>query len=116
MQEDAIRIRVLKDLEWDIVGHPQGSERSLPGKLPKKSEKGFSGPLGPGVKKRFDKESKMTIFQAVGSSSTCFRFFKPFFGPGAERPRKPLFRLLSEFPRKRPFDPSKFREKLKGNN
>ena len=51
-------------LDWDNVGHLQGSKRPLPRKLRKKSEKGFPGPFGPGVnnleksQKRVENEPK----------------------------------------------------------
>ena len=42
-------------------------------------------------------------------SSSHFRlFFEPFFGPGAERPQQPLFRLFSKFSRERIFDPCRW--------
>ena len=41
----------------DIVGLLQESKRPLPRKLRKKSEKGFPGPLGPGVEEA-QKKSK----------------------------------------------------------
>ena len=42
----------------DIVGLLQESKRPLPRKLRKKSEKGFPGPLGPGVEKARKKSKK----------------------------------------------------------
>ena len=42
----------------DIVGLLQESKRPLPKKLRKKSEKGFPGPLGPGVEKNPKKSRK----------------------------------------------------------
>ena len=89
---------------WDIVGHQQGSKRPLPGNSEKISEKGFRGlsapgPLGPGVKK-LEHESKNDNFSIFPGFSTLFR---AFFDPGAERPRQPLFRLFSGFPKERPF-------------
>ena len=56
----------------------------MPEQTPKKkSEKGFPGPLGPGVKKR-SKTSRNPERKKINSH---FRlFFEFFFGPGAERP------------------------------
>ena len=42
----------------DIVGLLQESKRPLPRKLRNKSEKGFLGPLGPGVEKAQKKSKK----------------------------------------------------------
>ena len=91
---------------WDIVGHLQGSKRP-PWETPKKSEKGFPGPLGPGVKQGSNK-STMTIFQVIfrvfGSKSTRFRLFFEHIDPGAERPWQPLLRLLQRCPGRGFFD------------
>ena len=46
------------ELFCDIVGLLQESKGPLPKKLRKKSEKGFPGPLGPGVKKNPKKSRK----------------------------------------------------------
>ena len=107
-------LRCLPDKCWDcdIVGLLQESKRPLPRKLRKKSEKGFPGPLGPGVEekksqkkveKRVENDYFSSFFRVFVSFSTLFPTFFEFFDPGAERPREPLFRLFSEFSRERPF-------------
>ena len=93
-------------LRCDIVGLLQESKRPLPRKLRKKSEKGFPGPLGPGVQKNSKKSRKWLFFKFFFGLSARFQlffnFFLSFFDPGAERPREPLFRYFSEFSRERP--------------
>ena len=82
--------------------------RSPKGLSLENSEKSLKGasrsPSAPGSKK-LEKESKTTIFQVVFWFSARFRLFLRGFLPRAERPRKPLFRLFSEFSRERPFGP-----------
>ena len=72
------------------------------------SEKGFPGPLGPGVKEA-RKKSKKSRKRVKNPKKTwrivIFDSFSIFFSPGAERPREPLFRLFSEFSREGPFWP-----------
>ena len=84
-------------------------KRPFPGKLQKKtSEKGFAGPLGPGVKKarkRVENDYFSRVF--FGFSARCrlvFDFFWGYVDPGAESPRQTLFRLFSEFSREKAFD------------
>ena len=85
-----------------------GVKRPFPGKLKKKSEKGFPGPLGPGVKKGSKKTIKRLFFKFFSGFWLVFDSFFDFFGgyvdPGAESPRQPLFRLFSEFSREKAFD------------
>ena len=84
-------------VSWDIVGHLQGSTRHLPGKLQKKSEKGFPG------QKRLEKESKMTIFQVFFSGvRLVFDSFATFFSSILTGPGNPFSDFFSEFARERP--------------
>ena len=63
----------------------------------KKFEKGFPGPLGPGVEKP-QKESKMTIFQAFFSEfSAIFQLFFDFFWAGREAPGTPFRTFFGVF-------------------
>ena len=92
--------------DCDIVGLLQESKRPLPKKLRKKSEKGFPGPLGPGVektRKRVENDYFSSFFSSFRPFFNLFRLFLSFFDLGAERPREPLLGLLSEFSRERPF-------------
>ena len=72
--------------DWDIVGLLQGSKRPLPRKLRKKSEKGFLGLLGPGVKKA-RKKSKTSQKPPKNLKNCRFRLF--FAGSLAPEPRGP---------------------------
>ena len=95
-RKHARKTLVLVPLCCDIVGLLQESKRPLPRKLRKKSEKGFPGPLGLGVKKP---EKKLKTSQRPGKNLKIVMFdsFSRIFDPGAKRPREPLSDIFQSF-------------------
>ena len=89
----------------DIVGLLQGSKRALPRKLRKKSEKGFVGPLSPGVKKARQKRVENESKTRKNLKNSHFRLFFEFLRPWAKRLREPFFRLFRSFLGRGLFDP-----------
>ena len=91
----------------DIVGLLQESKRPLPRKLRKKSEKGFPGPLGPGVvktRKRVENDNFSSFFSSFRLVFNSFSTFLSFFDPRAERPGNPFSDILRSFLGRGPFD------------
>ena len=76
-------------MNWNIVGHLQGSKRRLLGKLRKKSlKRGFRG-LGSKKARKHDYFS--SFFRVFGSFSTRFRlFFRACWPRGREAPATPF--------------------------
>ena len=109
------KLRVFAYFVWDIVGLLQGSKRPLPGKLRKKSEKGFRHLSAPGSKKvkktfwksrnRVENESKTSKKTRKNLNNCHFRVFFELLRPRGREARDPLCRLLSEFSSERPFWP-----------
>ena len=118
----AILDRVFAHLRgWQGLGYrwpSTGVKRPLPGKLRKKSEKGFPGPLGPGVKKGSKKSRKLLFFRFLSSFWLVFDSFSTFFSgvltPGPRGPGNPLQTFFRSFPGRGLFGPWRWPTTSKG--
>ena len=64
-------------------------QKASPWRTPKR--RGFQGPVGPGIRKAQKNSKKELKMRQNPTSNLKDSLFRLFFGPSAERPRKPLF-------------------------